>query len=83
MTHAAITATILLITLTAHLLHHRLTMRPISYVEAIVVLVLWLPGLLTLPEHVWVGVHVLLTWTLVLGSISLMRPSARPRRALA
>jgi hypothetical protein len=64
----------LLIVQVAHLLHHRLAKRHISFVEVVTAAVLCLPPfLISLPAVVFVSIHLILIAVQVLGSVWIRR----------
>ena len=66
----------LLIVQSAHLLHHRLAKRHISFVEVVSAAVLCLPPFLVpLPAVVFVSIHLILIAVQVAGSIGIRRLS--------
>lgn len=72
----AFTYVALLIVQSAHLLHHRLTKRHISFVEVATAAVLCFPPFLVpLPAVAFVSIHLILIAVQVVGSIGIRRLS--------
>jgi hypothetical protein len=66
----------LLLVQSAHLLHHRLAKRHISFVEVVSAAVLCFPPFLVpLPAVVFVSIHLILIAVQVVGSIGIRRLS--------
>lgn len=75
-----ITTAILGAVLSAHLLHHRLVMRHISFVEVIGAAVLSVSGW-DLPEWLLMAAHLALVAIFVLGSLQIDKLSPSPKRS--
>lgn len=69
-----LTTVLLAVVLAAHLFHHRIAMRHISYVEVVGAAVLAIPSG-WLPDWVLIGAHLVLTTIFILGSLDIDRLS--------